>query len=312
MTDLRDETEQGQRVTFAMFTFNQAQYVRDAVLAALAQDCPPMEIILSDDCSSDDTFAIMQDVVSGYCGPHHVILRQERPNRGLIGHVNSVLGIARGEYIVLAAGDDVSHPDRVAALMESMSNRPLLIHSDFEFMDEAGRQLSMERPYEALLSRDLAVIAGARALYVGATGCWHRDLFDKFGPIHCAGAYEDLVMGYRAALAGRVAYVDRPLVRYRIGTGITTRREEARVKLLRSCRATIASLDQRLADTRSHFPERTDLIAIIERERLREQAVIAWFADRAAFLRHYAWRPSVQSYFVSVALARIRRRFFAG
>ncbi len=298
-------------VTFAMFTFNQAPYVREAVLSALGQDCEPIEIILSDDCSSDDTFAIMQETVAAYRGPHRVVVRQERPNRGLIGHINAVLGIAGGEYIVLAAGDDLSRTDRVAVLMQEMAARPLLIHSGFDFMDEAGRPLAMKKPYEALLTGDLMTIAAARALYVGATGCWHRDLFEKYGLIEAAGAYEDLVMGYRAALAGRVAYVNRSLVRYRIGTGITTRPEEARAKVLRTCRATIASFEQRLADTRRFFPERGDLIARIEKERLREEAVIAWYSDRPAFLRRYTWRVSVQTYFVGAALARMRQRFAA-
>lgn len=311
MSTMPAGTGQNPSVTFAMFTFNQAPYVREAVLAALGQDCEPIEIILSDDCSSDDTFAIMRETVAAYRGPHHVVLRQERPNRGLIGHINAVLGIAGGEYIVLAAGDDLSRTDRVAVLMQEMAGRPLLIHSGFDFMDEAGRQLAMKKPYEALLSGDLMTIAAARALYVGATGCWHRDLFEKYGFIEATGAYEDLVMGYRAALAGRVAYVDRPLVRYRIGAGITTRPEEARAKVLRTCRATIASFDQRIADTRRFFPERDDLIARIEKERLREEAVIAWYIDRPVFLRRYAWRVSVQTYFVGAAFARMRRRFSA-
>lgn len=43
-------------VTFALFTFNQQEYVRDAIEGAFSQTYEPLEIILSDNCSSDRTF----------------------------------------------------------------------------------------------------------------------------------------------------------------------------------------------------------------------------------------------------------------
>lgn len=297
-------------VTFAMITYNQQRYVRDAVMSALAQQCDPLEIILSDDCSSDETFDIMKAAVSGYHGPHTIVLRQEPVNRGLIAHLNTVVKMARGDYVVIAAGDDLSNPDRVGALSQKMKDQPLLIHSGFDVIDENGNPMQIEPPDEALRSGNLGKIAGARALYVGATGCWHRDLLAKFGPMEYAEAYEDLIMGYRAALEGRIAYVDRPLIRYRVGSGITTRHEDTRARNIRACRAMIAAFDQRLADTRRHYPDRHDLIAIIEKERLRDSAVVAWYSDPSEFIRRYSWRPAVQRYFVSVAFARIRRRFF--
>ena len=40
-------------VTFALFAYNQEQYIREAVEGAFSQTYEPLEIILSDDCSSD-------------------------------------------------------------------------------------------------------------------------------------------------------------------------------------------------------------------------------------------------------------------
>ena len=47
-------------VTFALFAYNQENYIRAAVEGAFAQTYQPLEIILSDDCSKDRTFEIMQ------------------------------------------------------------------------------------------------------------------------------------------------------------------------------------------------------------------------------------------------------------
>jgi hypothetical protein len=43
-------------VTFALFVYNQEKYIREAVEGAFSQTYEPLEIILSDDCSTDRTF----------------------------------------------------------------------------------------------------------------------------------------------------------------------------------------------------------------------------------------------------------------
>ena len=63
-------------VTFALFSYNQEQFIRQAVESAFAQTYSPLEIILSDDFSSDGTFEIMQEMVAAYSGPHRVVLNQ--------------------------------------------------------------------------------------------------------------------------------------------------------------------------------------------------------------------------------------------
>jgi glycosyltransferase involved in cell wall biosynthesis len=51
-------------VTFALFAYNQEKYIREAVEGALAQTYEPLEIILSDDCSSDRTFETMREMAA--------------------------------------------------------------------------------------------------------------------------------------------------------------------------------------------------------------------------------------------------------
>ena len=48
-------------LTFGVCAYKQEQFIREAVEAALAQTYSPLEIILSDDCSPDRTFEIMQE-----------------------------------------------------------------------------------------------------------------------------------------------------------------------------------------------------------------------------------------------------------
>ena len=69
--------------SFLMITYNQEQYIADALNSALAQDYPNLEIIVSDDCSSDQTFAIATDIASNYRGPHKITLNRNEPNLGI-------------------------------------------------------------------------------------------------------------------------------------------------------------------------------------------------------------------------------------
>ena len=59
-------------VTFALFAYNQERFIREAIEGAFAQTYEPLEIILSDDCSADRTFEIIQENAAAYLGPHSV------------------------------------------------------------------------------------------------------------------------------------------------------------------------------------------------------------------------------------------------
>ena len=106
-------------VTFGLVAYNQERYVRAAIEGALAQEFSPMEIILSDDCSPDGTFQIMQEFAAAYRGPHAVRLRREPVNIGTVQHVINLARLAQGELMVIAAGDDISYPDRSLMLYDA-------------------------------------------------------------------------------------------------------------------------------------------------------------------------------------------------
>ena len=64
------------RLSFVVMAYNQESFIREAVAAAFAQDHDDLEIVLTDDCSTDATFAIMQDMAAAYTGPHTIILNR--------------------------------------------------------------------------------------------------------------------------------------------------------------------------------------------------------------------------------------------
>ena len=128
-------------LTFSIAAYNQEKFIREAVEGAFSQTYSPLEIVLSDDCSGDSTFSIMEKMAGQYRGPHRIILNRNSVRRSLGGHVNRVVEISRGELIVGAAGDDVSLPQRCEIAYEAwerFERRPTSIHSRFIQIDEGG------------------------------------------------------------------------------------------------------------------------------------------------------------------------------
>ena len=99
-------------VSIILFSYNQENFITEAVESLLNQTYSPLEIILSDDCSKDDTFNRMKRLAKAYKGPHKVKLNHNKKNLGVIAHMNKALNLTKGELIFAAAGDDISLPER--------------------------------------------------------------------------------------------------------------------------------------------------------------------------------------------------------
>ena len=89
------------KVTVVITTYNRAGLLPRAVESVLAQTYTDYEIIIVDDCSSDNT----QEVIAGFDDPRIHSFRHER-NRGLSAARNTAIFNARGEYVALLDDDD--------------------------------------------------------------------------------------------------------------------------------------------------------------------------------------------------------------
>lgn len=215
--------KQRPRVTFVLFAFNQEEYIREAVEGALAQTYEPLEIILSDDCSTDKTFEIMKTSAKAYKGNKNIILNKNPNNLGLIGHVNKIFNEISDGLIVCAAGDDISLPNRTSEIVNMFHLNPqaTCIHSSVIRISKDGHQIEIWEP--PIISNNLKPknVSTAIALIIGASACYKKTLYDKFGPIEYKGTYEDQVLSFRAYILNQLYYIKKPLVLYRQDVGIT-------------------------------------------------------------------------------------------
>jgi glycosyltransferase involved in cell wall biosynthesis len=211
-------------VTIAVLAYNQENYVPDAIIGALSQTYEPLEIILSDDCSTDATFEVMRQFADNYKGPHRILARQCTTNLGPYLHVLDVAKAAKGGLLVLAAGDDISKSNRVAELAKFwIETSAWGLHSRFDEIDQTGTIVSENQRSESLLSEKCELRQyffkedGPVEIVHGATSAYDIRLFRLVDYQERRILSEDGVFTIILnAYCKKVVFVEQSLIRYRV------------------------------------------------------------------------------------------------
>lgn len=210
------------RLSYILLSYNEEAYIADAVRSALEQDYFPLEIIISDDCSSDRTFEVIKDITDRYRGSNIVRVRRNTRRMGLAEHLNLVLGLCSGALIFMAAGDDVSMSYRVTQCLRywESNGRPSCIFSNAVVIDEEGSERGLWLSNNTKVIKNLDEFKRyGRVWSLGCSNAIDRNLFLKYGGISPNIIQEDGVLAFRAILEGGIEYIDRPLVKYRRHNG---------------------------------------------------------------------------------------------
>ncbi len=203
-------------VSFVLLTYNQQEFVEKAVRSALHQTYQPLEIIVSDDASTDRTYGIARTVIDGYQGPHSVTGSVNSRNLGTNAHLNSAVKKAKGEFIVVAAGDDVSLPGRVEKLVRQWQSGASGVFSNATIIDARGnpKDIFVRQGYRHMADWREMALAGTHGAW-GCTLAWEKGVFGSFGDMPENIMGEDAVIPFRCGLLKGLSYVDEPLVHYR-------------------------------------------------------------------------------------------------
>lgn len=215
-------------VSFVVPCYNQEPFIRDAIAGAFAQDYPSLEILISDDGSRDRTFEIARQMVDEYRGPHQVRCIRSEVNCGIAAQVNKLSQLAQGELIVVAAGDDISLPDRTSKLVAAYLASAKTVH----YLYSSAREMRIDGDTAGVLRSPGGGNAGSALwtglsnypLAIGATQAWTKVLVNTFPPIGPHIWADDQILGFRGILIGPVICIDEPLVQYRVGSGISTKK----------------------------------------------------------------------------------------
>ena len=216
-------------VSFCIVTYNQEKYIREAIEGALNQTYSPMEIIISDDCSTDGTYEEILKTVEGYTGPHKIIVNKNEPNLGIREHMNKVMfTLSKGEYILLAGGDDVSAPERAETYVKYFEKFPqvMSISCLSEEVDENMQPINTSADWNgsySIYNLDDYLNYRNFIIYSGDSRGLRRKVLEAFPPLECAPS-EDIYMFVRSLLVGSGCYLRMPLVKRRNHTNNFSKR----------------------------------------------------------------------------------------
>lgn len=199
------------RVSVIIPTFNNFQYIGQAVASVMEQTYKSYEIIVIDDGSTDDTGSYF----AGLDGPVRYVYQE---NKGVSAARNHGLRLARGEYIVFLDGDDVLLPNKIEKQVNFLDNHPKVgcVHSGWQLIDENGVMLKTVEPWHDAPRLDLKTWLLWKPVFLGAMMMRRHWLTQAGGFDAKLRQAEDVDLVFRMAVNGCLfAWLYFPTVRYR-------------------------------------------------------------------------------------------------
>lgn len=126
-------------ISIVMPTYNCGRFIGESIDSVLAQTYPHWELIIVDDCATDNT----EQIVSQYTDSRIRYMRNEY-NMGAALTRNRALREAKGRYIAFLDSDDLWAPDKLARQMAFMQqNGHAFTYHEYTEIDEASKPLGV-------------------------------------------------------------------------------------------------------------------------------------------------------------------------
>lgn len=125
-------------ISVCIASYNGELFIKEQIASILSQLDDKDELIISDDCSSDNT----TNIISSF-GDSRIILIKNDKRKGVIKNFETAISQAKGEYIFIADQDDIWLPNKVEISINKIKqieannpNKPVLIFSDAKVVDK--------------------------------------------------------------------------------------------------------------------------------------------------------------------------------
>ena len=195
--------------------YNAEAYLEDTLKSVLAQTYPHIEIIAVDDGSSDRSIDILQQYSD------RVVLAKQR-NGGCAAARNRGVREARGKWIAFLDADDLWSPDKIRRQLDTRGHC-LWSHTDSIFMggvNDGRKDSELTRKYQG---RVLEMLVQSNFVCVSSVLIDREAHVDAGGFSENLRSIEDWEMWIRLASVHEIAYVNEPLVTYRVRSSSLSR-----------------------------------------------------------------------------------------
>lgn len=195
-------------VSVVIPVYNAERYIEDTLASVWAQTYPHIEVVVVDDGSKDRSLAILEKYADRI-----VLVRQK--NGGAAAARNAGVQAACGKWIAFLDSDDIWHPEKVARQLASCGNRKWS-YTDTLFMggiNDGKRDSDLNTKHAGMVLKELITNN-----FIGTSGVMiqRKCFLDAGGFDGSLRSIEDWDLWIRLASKYEIAYVDEPLVQYRI------------------------------------------------------------------------------------------------
>jgi glycosyltransferase involved in cell wall biosynthesis len=203
--ELRNNPE----ISVILPVYNGAAYIAEAVKSILEQTFANFELIVIDDCSTDNTLEVLSEFRD-----ERLRIIDKRQNSGITDSLNTGISQARGNFIARMDADDISMPGRLASQHEYLNEHPAAVIAGCDYYVMTNGRL-----VRSCIDDDSDYL---KAILMFATCYAHptvlvRNIFPKTG-LHYDKSFlhaEDYRLWTQLALHGEFGNVQEPLLKYR-------------------------------------------------------------------------------------------------
>lgn len=189
--------------------YNAEKFIESTLLSIVRQDYGNIEVVVSDDCSTDGTVSILSKMVGQF--PGKIVLNLNKSNLGITRNCNTALALCRGKYVAFFAGDDLMYPGKISAQVAAMEldlDCSLSYHSVDVLDGENDNSLLFTTEKDRQKYRSFMDII-ARGGVIGACSIMARiDAIPPYGFSTAFPNVSDWLMHIEIALRGKIIKID--------------------------------------------------------------------------------------------------------
>lgn len=203
------------KVSVVMAVYNGAQYLEEQMDSVRQQDCPPDEVIICDDVSSDASPEIVRRYIEAHGLGDSWKLYQNEKNLGYADNFHEGMRKARGEYIFFCDQDDIWFPDKIGKMARVMDENPRIqmLGSEYEpyYCTEDAPRIAPEVLKRMTNDGSLEQVGiSYRNIFIGCEGCTmcvRRALLEKAEKYWFSGwAHDEYVWKMSQCMGGCYIY----------------------------------------------------------------------------------------------------------
>ncbi len=207
-------------VTILLLCYKHERFAAEAVSGVLSQTYSPLEIIVFDDCSPDQTAQVIERTLARERPRSDVRFIRNAKNLRANLVVRTGLQMAKGSFIFVSHGDDIMLPNMVEEMVRVWTDQNVsLVTANALYIDEDSQELNRTVRDPALPADDsFETLArdGANACCFGPAIGFERAIYEKFDWVPPYLRAYDIMYPFYAYLLKGARFINKPLLKYRV------------------------------------------------------------------------------------------------